>query len=118
MKVVEKITLFIYSNIMLILSIILCLLVFGWLDMELVGGIVRKLIVGDLSGKIILGVSVLFILLSIKCIFFSVEKLKLILELLTILTFDKSIPVYQYALTGEYITSYTSAAEAGRALGY
>ena len=70
MKVVEKITLFIYSNIMLILSIILCLLVFGWLDMELVGGIVRKLIVGDLSGKIILGVSVLFILLSIKCIFF------------------------------------------------
>lgn len=32
--------------------------------------------------------------------------------------FDKSIPVYQYALTGEYITSYTSAAEAGRALGY
>ena len=70
MKVIEKITLFIYSNIMLILSIILCLLVFGWLDMELVGGIVRKLIVGDLSGKIILGVSVLFILLSIKCIFF------------------------------------------------
>ncbi len=70
MKVIEKITLFIYSNIMLILSIILCLLVFGWLDIDLVGGIVQKLIVGDLSGKIILGVSVLFILLSIKCIFF------------------------------------------------
>lgn len=70
MKVVEKITLFIYSNIILILSIILCLLVFGWLDMELVGGIIHKLIIGDLSGKIILGVSVLFILLSIKCIFF------------------------------------------------
>ena len=71
MKVVEKITLFLYSNIMLILSIILCLLVFGWLDMGLVGGIVQKIILGDLSGKIILGVSVLFILLSIKCIFFS-----------------------------------------------
>ena len=71
MKVVEKITLFLYSNIMLILSIILCLLVFGWLDMGLVGGIVRKVITGDLSGKIILGVSLLFILLSIKCIFFS-----------------------------------------------
>ena len=71
MKVVEKITLFLYSNIMLILSIILCLLVFGWLDMGLVGGIVQKVITGDLSGKIILGISLLFILLSIKCIFFS-----------------------------------------------
>ena len=71
MKVVEKITLFLYSNIMLILSIILCLLVFGWLDMGLVGGIVQKVIIGDLSGKVILGVSILFILLSIKCIFFS-----------------------------------------------
>ena len=71
MKVVEKITLFLYSNIMLILSIILCLLVFGWLDMGLAGGIVQKIITGDLSGKIILGISLLFILLSIKCIFFS-----------------------------------------------
>ena len=71
MKVIEKITLFLYSNIMLILSIILCLLVFGWLDIGLVGGIVQKVITGDLSGKIILGVSLLFILLSIKCIFFS-----------------------------------------------
>ena len=70
MKVIEKITLFLYSNIMLILSIILCLLVFGWLDMGLVGGIVQKVITGDLSGKIILGISLLFILLSIKCIFF------------------------------------------------
>lgn len=71
MKVIEKITLFLYSNIILILSIILCLLVFGWLDMGLVGGIVQKVIIGDLSGKIILGVSFVFILLSIKCIFFS-----------------------------------------------
>ena len=71
MKIIEKITLFLYSNIMLVLSIILCLLVFGWLDMGLAGGIVQKIITGDLSGKIILGISLLFILLSIKCIFFS-----------------------------------------------
>ena len=44
MKILEKITLIIYSNIMLILSIILCLLVFGWLDMGLVGNITRDLI--------------------------------------------------------------------------
>lgn len=70
MKILEKITLIIYSNIMLVLAIILCLLVFGWLDIGLVGDILTKLIVGDTSGKIVLGVSVVFILLSIKCIFF------------------------------------------------
>ena len=70
MKFLEKIALIIYSNIVLILSIILCLLVFGWLDMGLVGDVITKLIVGETSSKVILGVSVVFILLSIKCIFF------------------------------------------------
>lgn len=70
MKILEKITLIIYSNIMLILSIIACLLIFGWLDTQLVGDIAYKMIVGDTSSKILLGLSVVFILLSIKCIFF------------------------------------------------
>ena len=70
MKILEKITLIIYSNIMLILSIILCLLVFGWLDMNVVGNIVKGIITQDTSSKIVLGASVVFILLSIKCIFF------------------------------------------------
>ena len=70
MKILEKITLIIYSNIMLILSIILCLLVFGWLDMGLVGDIVTKIIVGETASKVVLALSVIFILLSIKCIFF------------------------------------------------
>ena len=70
MKFLEKITLIIYSNIMLILSIILCLLVFGWLDIGLVGDMINTIIVGETSSKILLGLSVVFILLSIKCIFF------------------------------------------------
>lgn len=70
MKILEKITLIIYSYIMLILSIILCLLIFGWLDMDLVGNICYRVIVGETSSKILLGVSIAFILLSIKCIFF------------------------------------------------
>lgn len=70
MKILEKITLIIYSYIMLILSIILCLLVFGWLDMDLVGNICYNIVVGETSSKILLGVSIVFILLSIKCIFF------------------------------------------------
>ena len=70
MKILEKITLIIYSNIMLILSIILCLLLFGWLDIRLVGDMVQKVIMGDTSSKILLGCSIVSILLSIKCIFF------------------------------------------------
>ena len=70
MKILEKITLIVYSYVMLILSILACLLVFRWIDPELVGGIINNILVGDVSGKIVLGVSVIFILLSIKCIFF------------------------------------------------
>lgn len=70
MKFLEKVTLIIYSNIMLVLSIILCLLVFGWIDVGFACDFIHAMIIGETSGKIVLGLSVLFILLSIKCIFF------------------------------------------------
>lgn len=70
MKVIEKITLIIYSNVILIMAVIACLLVFGWLDIDIVQSLVKTLIVSSTSSKIILGVSVVFILLSIRCIFF------------------------------------------------
>lgn len=70
MKILEKITLIIYSNIILILSLILCLLVFGWIDRGIVGSIINALIIGETSSKIILGICLVFILLSIRCIFF------------------------------------------------
>ena len=70
MKVIEKIALIIYSNIILIISVIACLLVFGWLDIDIVQSLIRTLIISETSSKIILGVSIVFILLSIRCIFF------------------------------------------------
>ena len=70
MKVIEKITLIIYSNIILILSIIACLLIFGWLDIDIVQELVRSLLLYGTSSKVILGVSIIFILLSLRCIFF------------------------------------------------
>ena len=70
MKVIEKIALILYSNIMLILSIIACLLIFGWVDIDIVGNVVEKCLTTDPASKITLGVSVVFILLSIRCIFF------------------------------------------------
>ncbi len=70
MKFIEKVTLIIYSNIMLILSIIACLLIFGWIDIEVVQNLMKNLLLYGTSSKIILGVSIVFILLSIRCIFF------------------------------------------------
>ncbi len=70
MKIIEKITLILYSNIILIMSVILCLLVFGWLDINIVLDLAKTLLISDTSSKIILGVSIVFILLSIRCIFF------------------------------------------------
>ena len=71
MKIIEKITLTIYSIIMLIAAILTCLLIFGWLDMGLAGGLVKDIITGETSRNVLLAVNILFILLSIKCIFFS-----------------------------------------------
>ena len=70
MKFLEKITLIIYSNIILILSILLCLIIFGWLDIGVVGDIITKIVMGETSSTIVLAISIIFILLSIKCIFF------------------------------------------------
>ena len=70
MKALEKFTLIIYSVIMLIVSIILCLLVFNWLDIDIAGEVVEGVLLGPTSSKVVLGISIVFILLSIKCIFF------------------------------------------------
>ena len=70
MKIIEKITLILYSNIILILSIIACLLVFRWIDIDVVQSLIKTLIISETASKIILGVSLVFILLSIRCIFF------------------------------------------------
>ena len=69
MKILEKIALIIYSYIILLISVLLCVLVFGWVDMKFVGDIIQTILVGETSSKIVLGVSIVFILLSIRCIF-------------------------------------------------
>ena len=75
MKFLERFTLIIYSFVVLLLSVIFSLLIFNWIDFEIVTEMVKALITGDLSSKITLGISIVFILLSIKCMFFD-EKSK------------------------------------------
>ena len=80
MKFLERFTLVIYSLIILILSVILSLLIFNWMDFEVVTDMVEALITGSLSSKITLGVCVVFILLSIKCMFFDEKSKELLKE--------------------------------------
>lgn len=75
MKFLERFALIIYSYIIIIVSVVLSLLVFNWIDFEVVTDMIYALVTGSISSKITLGVSVAFILLSIKCIFFD-EKSK------------------------------------------
>lgn len=70
MKFLERFALVIYSYIILILAVILSLLIFNWINFETIVRMVQALITGAISSKIALGVSVAFILLSLKCIFF------------------------------------------------
>ena len=70
MKFLERFTLIIYSLIILILSVIISLLIFNWMDFGTVTDMIEALIRGAISSKITLGVCVIFILLSIKCMFF------------------------------------------------
>ena len=79
MKFLERFTLITYSLIILILSVILSLLIFNWMKFDIVTEMVYALITGSLSSKITLGVCVVFILLSIKCMFFD-EKSKEVLK--------------------------------------
>jgi len=80
MKFLERFTLVIYSLIMLILAIITSLLIFNWMDFGTVTEMVNALLTGAVSSKITLGVCVVFILLSIKCMFFDETTKEIIKE--------------------------------------
>lgn len=71
MKFLEKLSLTIFSIIMLVISVINCLLVFGWLRLGTVNSFMIDILNNSTYSNIILAVSVVIILLAIKCIFFS-----------------------------------------------
>lgn len=74
MKIIEKIALIIYSIIILILSVICCLLIFNWLQIDSITNILQSMITYRYIATTILIISVFFILLSLKCIFFGTKK--------------------------------------------
>ena len=69
-KLLDKIGLVLFSTLILIISILLCLMIFGWLDLDWVHSIVAQAISDQVTSNVLLGLSIIFILLAIKCIFF------------------------------------------------
>lgn len=74
MKILDKIGLTIFSVLVLIISIITCLLIFGWLDLNTAHIFVEAALADKLTTNIMLGCSIVFIVLAIKCIFFTSEE--------------------------------------------
>lgn len=70
MKIIERTTLILFSTLMLIISVICCLLVFGWLNTSFIGETFERILQNPVSSNVVLGLSIIFILLAIRCIFF------------------------------------------------
>lgn len=70
MKILDRIALALFSTIVLVLSVVLCLLIFGWLDLNTLHIFMKALLNDSLSTNVLLGIISICILLAIKCIFF------------------------------------------------
>lgn len=71
MKFLDRFNLALFSTIILIISVIVCLLAFGWLDMDIATGQITKLQDNTVVINTSIGVSIVLILLAIKSIFFN-----------------------------------------------
>lgn len=70
MKILEKMTLVLYSLIILILAILLSLVIFGVISPVAIKNATTSLIDNQTASLSVLGVNIILVLLSIKCIFF------------------------------------------------
>lgn len=71
MKFLERVSLTIFSIIILVLSLVMSLLVFGWIKVTTVAYGLQLALSVPTAVNIILVVAVILILLAIKCIFFT-----------------------------------------------
>ena len=71
MKILDKINLVLFSIIILVMSLIICILGFGWIDFNLAVDCMNYVVTGTVSSNILVGVSIFLIMLAIKSIFFN-----------------------------------------------
>ena len=74
MKILDKIGLVVFADLVLILSVIICLLIFGWLSPVVVYDYIQVVLNNPVISNVVLTISIICILLAIKCIFFSSDK--------------------------------------------
>ena len=70
MKTIEKISLTIFSVVILILSLVLCLILFNWLSINDAYFVLQFLKSAQIATNISLVVAIILMLLAVKCIFF------------------------------------------------
>jgi len=71
MKALDRIILGIFSNIILIIGLIICLVIFGWLKLDLIGMFANVILANQIFSNILLVVTVVCMVLAVKCIFFA-----------------------------------------------
>ena len=71
MKILDRISLVVFSIIILALSLVTAFVISGWLEIDLLADFAVKVFSNKISGPISLALSVIFSILSVKCIFFS-----------------------------------------------
>lgn len=74
MKVLDKFILVVYSIVMLVLSLVTCLFIFNWIQLSDIINVLNFIRGSQVYTIIILTVSIVFMLFSIKCIFFGTKK--------------------------------------------
>ena len=71
MKILDKIGLVLFSVIILVVSLLAGIAIAGWLELNLIIDAIEIGVTHEIISKVVLGVSVVFVLLALKCIFFN-----------------------------------------------
>ncbi len=71
MKGLDRFNLVLFALLILVISLIICVLSFGWLSLDLTINGIKFLITNTLACNITLGISIILIVLSLKSIFFN-----------------------------------------------
>ena len=71
MKFIDRMSLVIFSIVVLALSLVTGFVIAGWLEIDLISEWTVKILSNNVTGPIVFGLAIIFSILSVKCIFFS-----------------------------------------------
>ena len=74
MKVLDRISLTIFSVLILFISVMLCILIFGWVSPDVVHDVTKVALNNPVTTNSVLAISIICVLLAIRSIFFSTDK--------------------------------------------